>query len=195
LKPEERVAAEKLIAKVAELQETHPKRLVGALDPENKGDQAWAAKVVRTVGLAELEDFALYVEEHATSNALGKPAGLGLISEWAADFHRGAGERERQRQAAIEQQKKRQAFAAAAAERQRQEDALIEKAEAAWERLSIGEQIERLRKAEQELRADPHWQTVYRLNDKERRHQMELQAKGQLRVENEKREANEGGAR
>lgn len=180
----ELAATKTVIEQVGGLQNALPKRFESGwrvLDPENKGDHAWALKVARAAEPAEILDFVADLKQRITSRkGLGHQVGPGLILEWAGDFHRGAAARRQlkaQHEATERQLRENEAQRQAARDR---DDKLTVWMEDTWERMSAEERDRRLAAETAVLKTDPHWRDWPQTR---RTHQAEVRARHKLKQE------------
>jgi hypothetical protein len=185
---EERESAVSLLSGIARLQQKHPTKFVGdEVTALSRADLATALKMVRTVGMEEVAEFVLEIEQRAVDRALGYRLSIALISEIAGDFARGKSNRERLRLQHEDQERKRVALEQAAERNRERDEEIFQRTEKAWEALPVTERLERLKKATAELKADPHWHSVYKnAPEEQRRNQVERRAKHKIRAAIEK---------
>jgi hypothetical protein len=179
LKPEEKAALDLLFSQTRAMQNKFPHTKFGEfpITLENKGDLAWARRVLAKVGASEMEGY-LYdvgVRLGLSRNALGKlpspkhnPAAnphdryLGLMLEWAEDWVRSRPARERIRREDEEARVRRKGREAAAAAEQEKEEARARRAQEAWDKMSADQREVRIEGAMTPLRTEPRWTTMDR---------------------------------
>lgn len=196
VQPEEHQAAITLLQKLAAVQQEHPKRFAGEkLNPANKGDLATAAKIVRAIGIPNVDLFSQYIAQRAVERrGMGHQLTFALVSEMTGDFERAAPDLRRRIEREQKQADNRALLQAAADESNRRAIELEKRTRDAWQGMPEEERNHRLAAAEAEMRRSPQWAKQWRDNPTARKKAREDRAYSALMRELEAEQAKEAAA-